>query len=102
MKVFDLLLNDAEDLDIQGGDLVVGESTRQHQGLILKTNPGEWRGAPLVGAGIQSMILDDAPTASITSKIQEQMEMDGMLIQSLTLAKGGALNLAAYYRDSND
>lgn len=102
MKVFDLLLNDVEDLDIQGGDLVVGESTRQNQKLILQSNPGEWRGAPQVGVGIQSMILGDAPTAAITSEIQAQVEMDGMLVESLTLATGGALDLAAYYRDRND
>jgi hypothetical protein len=102
MTVFDLLLNGDYDLDIQLGDLVVGESTRQNQQLILITNPGEWRGAPQVGVGIQSMILDDAPTAAITSAIQEQLEADGMIIQSLTLATGGALDLAAYYRNSND
>lgn len=101
MKVFDLLLNADNDLDIQGGDLVVGESTRQNQGLILLSNPGEWRGAPQVGVGIQSLILEDTPTAAIVSEIQAQLEADGMEVEHINLASGGAVNVAAYYPDSN-
>jgi hypothetical protein len=102
MKVFDLLLNADDDLDIQGGDLVVGESTRQHQGLILLTNPGEWRGAPQVGVGLQSMLLDDTPTAAIVGEIQAQLESDGLQVEHINLASGGAIDLAAHYRDIND
>ncbi|MES2730039.1 MAG: hypothetical protein V4621_08115 [Pseudomonadota bacterium] len=99
MTAFDILLNDDYDLEFQGGDLAIGEATRQNQNLILVTNPGEWRAAPLVGVGIQSMILDDAPTAAITSEIQEQMEADGLVVDFLTLGAGGAIDLAAYYPD---
>lgn len=101
MKVFDLLLNAEDDLDIQGGDLVVGESGQQHQGLILRSNPGEWRGAPAVGVGIQDMILNDATTAALVSEIQSQFEADGMNVDRIHLS-GQALDVAAYYRDTNE
>lgn len=101
MNVSDLLLNEDNDLDIQGGDFVVGESTQQHQQLILMANPGDFRAAPQVGVGIQQLILDDAPTAAIVSEIQAQMEADGMQVEYINLAAGGALSLASYYSDSD-
>ncbi|MBD2769696.1 oxidase [Hymenobacter sp. BT664] len=94
-------MNSDNDLDIQGGDLVVGESTQQNQKLILQSNPGEWRAAPLVGVGIQNMIEDDAPSAAISSSIQAQFEADGMEVDHINLS-GATLDVAAYYRDAND
>jgi hypothetical protein len=102
MKVLDILLNDDFDLDFQGGDVVVGEGTRQSQALILLSEPGEWRENPPVGAGIRNLVLDDAPTAAITSEIQAQLEADGQMVEFINLATGGAVDLAAYFRDAND
>ena len=43
MNVCDLLLDDDLDMCVKGGDLAIGESTVQHQALLLFANQGEWR-----------------------------------------------------------
>lgn len=41
--VYDILLGADFDLWIEAGDLKIGESTVQHQQLLLWTHYGEWR-----------------------------------------------------------
>ncbi|MDJ0363565.1 hypothetical protein QMK33_00255 [Hymenobacter sp. H14-R3] len=100
MKVFDLLLNADLDLAIEGGDLVIGESTEQHQQLLMLTEKGEWRERPFVGAGINTMLLDDAPAAAIIQAIQSQMELDGQVVTHLALIDD-RVELIGYYPDSD-
>lgn len=50
----DILL-DNFDLKIANGDLVIGESNDQDMELIALTNLGEWKRAPLMGAGVARM-----------------------------------------------
>ncbi len=99
MKVFDLLLNADLDLAIEGDDFVIGESTEQHQMLLLLSEQGEWRESPAVGVGINSMILDDAPAVAIIATITDQLDADGQDITELTISAQGALFLLASYRD---
>ncbi|GAA4354184.1 hypothetical protein GCM10023185_15610 [Hymenobacter saemangeumensis] len=101
MKVFDLLTDGEDDLVVRGGDLEIGESTEQHQRHILISEKGWWRGSPLVGVGLRSMLLDDAPGAVVSAEIQEQMELDGMTISQLALSTDGQLYLLASYKDEN-
>lgn len=96
-KVFDLLLGADLDLDVRGGDFAIGESTKQHQGLILETEKGEWRENPAVGVGITSMLLDDAAAGDIMLEIQQQMEADGQTISQLTVTADKQLSLIASY-----
>ncbi len=100
MKVYDLLLDSDLDLDVQGGDFTIGESTEQHQLLLLRSEQGEWRENPAVGVGINSMILNDAPAGDIVAAIQDQMEQDGQHVTSLSLDADGVMNLQAYYKDN--
>ncbi|GGG33438.1 oxidase [Hymenobacter glacieicola] len=102
MNVFDVLLNADYDLEIRGGDFVIGESTEQHQALLLYTNKGEWRQAPEVGIGIVEMLLDDASGVGIASEIQQQLELDGQQIMALRLSPQGALHLEGYYKDTDE
>lgn len=100
MKVFDLLTDEDDDMMVRGGDFEIGESTEQHQKHILQTEKGEWRRTPYVGVGIRTLLLDDAPGGVMVAEIQEQMELDGMNVTALSLAKDGTLNLQAYYKDN--
>lgn len=97
MKVFDLLLDDDLDLAVEGGDFVIGESTQQHQQLILWTEQGEWRDSPAVGVGISSMLLDEAGPGDIILAVQQQMEADGLVISQLTVTVGKQLSITASY-----
>lgn len=96
-RVLDLLLTDDLDLAIEGGDLAIGESTGQHQRLLLESEPGDWRESPGVGVGIRTMLLDDAPGGAIVAEVQEQFENDGLHIAALTITYEGQLQVQATY-----
>jgi hypothetical protein len=100
MKVFDLLLDAELGLAIEGGDFVIGESTKQHQQLLLLSEQGDWRENPPVGVGIRTMVLDDMPAVGIVATIQDQLDADGQDIAELTISAEGALHLLAAYRDA--
>lgn len=100
MKVFDLLTDDDNDLVVRGGDLEIGESTEQHQKHILQSEKGEWKQSPQVGAGINSLMLDDAPGGVVLAEIQEQMELDGQNVTTLSLSTSGDLTLETYFKDN--
>lgn len=102
MKVYDLLLDADLDLSFRGGDLDVGESTEQHQQLLLLSEPGDWRENPAVGVGIQTMLLDDAGGVAMLAAITDQLEADGQVITELTMTAEGALFLLAAYHDDNN
>jgi len=91
----DILLDDNFDLVISDGDLVVGESTRQHQKLLLMTEKGELRDTPTRGVGIAHWIADDAP-ANITIETKRQFQLDGMKVSFARLV-GGKLETDARY-----
>jgi len=64
---------------IVNGDFKVGESTRQHQELLILIEKGELREFPLFGVGIRTQTLDENP-AAVRAEIKRQFEMDGMKV----------------------
>ncbi len=79
----DILLDENFDLQFVGGDLVHGESTRQHQRLLLLTAKGEVREFPTVGVGLNDWILDDE-FGDLNGVIKRQFEADGMVLKKIT------------------
>jgi len=82
----DILLDDNNDLLIENGDFVVGESAGQEAKLLLLYSPGTLRSDPMVGVGFQS--YQNAATSPSVLKtldriIQEQFEMDQKTIDSI-------------------
>jgi hypothetical protein len=69
-----------EDMDLvfENGDIVLGESTRQHQVLLLNTSPGEWRESPTVGVGVAHYLLDEINQAELAAAVKRAFEGDGM------------------------
>lgn len=64
---------------ILDGDFVIGESTRQHQALLLLIEKGELRQHTLSGVGIRTQLLDENP-AAVRAEIKRQFELDGMKV----------------------
>lgn len=75
----DILLDSDFDLAFVDGDFAIGESTRQHQQLILLSEPGEWREFPTCGVGMYSKLLGDNP-GEVLGIIKRQFEQDGMTV----------------------
>ena len=80
----DILIDiaNAYDLRIEDGDLVSGESTRQHQALLLLTEKGENREFPARGIGLQSWLNDDR-SGDLNAAIKREFERDGMKVISI-------------------
>lgn len=91
----DLLLDNNQELDIQNGDFVIGESTLQHQDLLLMTNKGEWKENPTIAVGVLGFLKDE-DESGLLAEIKTQFEKDGMRVNTLA-AEEGKLNIDAHY-----
>ena len=96
MTVFDLLLDEDLDLAIVRGDVVVGESTLQHQALLLLSNKGEWRESPTVGVGLNRYLLEDAPADELRQVIRKELERDGQRVGRIEVSEGMPAIEASY------
>lgn len=89
-----ILLNaSTNDLDIQvkrdsSGKITqgihLGETTYQNIGLILKMQPGELKEKPMIGVGIDNLLLDK-DLLLYKHRITEQLDLDGLKIKKLNL-----------------
>ncbi len=92
----DISINEDFDLSFTGGDFTIGESTEQHQELLLLCNKGEWRENPDVGVGIKAYLKDE-DNGGLLPEIKEQFERDGMQVNKLTQS-GYDLKIDAIYK----
>lgn len=90
----DILLNDYVPM-VKKGDLVIGESTRQHQLLLLVTEPGELRRFPTRGVGINNY-LSDEDNGQLRLAIKKEYEADGMKVSQIR-AIGSKVNVEGSY-----
>ena len=93
----DFLLNADFDLAVASGDLVAGESSQQHQQLLLFLTAGELRQFPQVGVGVRDFLLDGQLAGSINSAVKRSFEADGMTVRTIARAKNGTLKIDATY-----
>ncbi len=93
----DYLLDDDNDLLFKDGDLVIGESTLQHQRNLLLSNYGDNREYPLMAVGVTNFINDDN-FGDIAAEIQDVFELDGMEIERLNVYEDGQMDIKADYR----
>jgi len=96
MEVFDVKLNDSYDLQISNGDFAVGESTAQHERLLIESNKGEWRQYPTCGVGIMRYIHDESPGDLITA-IKTELRNDGMNVAGISVSDDGKIEIDASY-----
>ncbi len=82
--MIDILLEEGFDLSIAAGDFVIGESTQQHQQLLLLLQKGELKQSPLVGVGLLELI-EDEESAAINKIIKDEFEKDGMTVSVLKI-----------------
>lgn len=97
VAMVDILLDEQDDLLIENGDFVLGDTDQQNQKLIVIANKGEWKEFPEVGVGIQEMLSDDDPT-DVLIETKRQLEYDGMQIDDVSLTQDGKLIIDGKYR----
>lgn len=94
-EVYDILLDESMDIQIASGDLVVGESTRQHQQLLMLTAPGQWKASPLVGVDVRNYMHDESP-ADMVRETKRQLIADGMTVDKCEISQNELIIEAAY------
>jgi len=92
----DLLIDDNLDLRIENGDFVVGESSLQHQYMIINSQKGEWKESPELGVGIDDEILNENPRR-ILNRMRRNLEYDGATVRSLEVLADGQIYVDAIY-----
>lgn len=93
----DYLLDTDFDLRIENGDFVVGESSAQHQQLLLLLEKGELRQYPLTGVGLKNFLNDDN-LGELYQEIQKQFKADGLSVNRLKIYNDGQMELDASYQ----
>lgn len=79
----DMLLDNDNDLRVENGDLVIGESEAQHIDHLLVANKGEYKQHPLTGAGLPTMLKSGNRKGGIHREVKLQMEADGYGVKTL-------------------
>ena len=92
----DILLGEDLDLVFRNGDLVIAESTEQHQKLILLNDKGHVKQHPLTGVGIMGYVNDDN-LGGLYQEIQKQFDYDGLRVDRLDIYEDGTMNIKASY-----
>lgn len=96
----DFLLDAEGDLNIENGDFVLGESDFQHLELILKSEQGQWKEHPELGANLhkaQSGVID----RFLNRDIRVQLEADGFALDELNITEMGIEVTGKYDTDTN-
>jgi hypothetical protein len=91
----DILLDETGDLACVNGDFLTGESTVQHQHLLLISQKGEWKESPKTGVGIENFLNEDSNN-DMMNEISDQFEKDGMKVNSVNMVNGELLIDALY------
>ena len=89
------LKRDARGLITQG--LHLGDVSEQNQELIITMQPGELKEQPMLGVGIDNMLLENE-TLLYKHKIREQLEMDGFRVNRIVIDKQHNIKIDAEYR----
>ena len=97
MEIYDMMLDSGLDLALSGGDIAVGEATKQSQTLLLLTNKGEWKQHPTRGVGAVRH-LEAGGSAALAREIRSDFTADGMRVERVTV-EGTTLNVEAEYED---
>ena len=80
----DILLDENEDLLIENGDFVIGDSNEQHIRHILRLAPGQNRMAPLLGANIIENLKGNLD-GDFKRKIRIMLAMDGVTVNDVQI-----------------
>jgi hypothetical protein len=92
----DFLLDDNFDLLIIDGDLVVGESSAQHQRILLLADKGEFKDAPMRGVGSLRYLEDHTPD-NLAREIRTEFAADGMTVNKIQIASDLTIQVDANY-----
>jgi len=66
----DILLDENDDLVINGGDFVVDESYLQEVGIIIRLNTGELKSDPVLAPNLIQLVKTNAPQQEFEERVR--------------------------------
>ena len=96
-QMADIGLDDTEDLAITVGDLMIMESTAQHQRQLIMNNKGDFKQNPTTCVGAFEY-LDDEHFQALIRAISIEFTRDGMDVISVGLSADGTISSDAFYK----
>jgi phage baseplate assembly protein W len=73
----DILLDDNDNLRIENGDFVIGDSIDQEVSLILRINKGELKEDPVIGCDLIRLINSNTSEMELKQIVKLQLARDG-------------------------
>jgi hypothetical protein len=92
----DFLLDENLDLLIIDGDLVTGESTAQHQKMLILADKGEFKDVPMRGVGARRYLEDHTPE-NLAREIRQEFSADGMKVNKIQITSDLTIQVDAKY-----
>ncbi len=92
----DFLLDD--DLQIDNGDFVIGNSQNQHTQHIIIAHKGEYKEMPEIGVGIEQMLGTETGTEFLI-EAKKNLEYDGQKVKNISFTHEGKINIDAKYKE---
>ena len=93
----DILLDENFDLQIANGDLVVGESTYQHQKILLFADKGQFKQNPTIGVGSRRYLETSKPD-EFAREIRLEFYGDGMDVKTVSIDDNLEIKIDAEYK----
>ena len=95
----DILLDDDFFPILTDGDFTVGESTYQHQKILLFADKGQFKDNPTTGVGSRRFLESSKPD-DFAREIRQEFSADGMIVNSINIADNLELTIDAQYKSS--
>lgn len=84
----DILVDDNNDLLIENGDFVVGDSDIQHIDHIITAQPGEYKETPQIGLGVINYLKSNTTKTKFKRDLRVQLNFDGYDNPNIDLEDG--------------
>lgn len=93
----DLLLDDNMEIVIADGDFVIGESTAQHQKMLILSEKCELKEVPMRGVGARRFLEDSRPD-NLAREIRQEFTTDGMTVKQINIEADLNIQIDAFYQ----
>lgn len=91
-----IILGDDRDIQVSNGSVVVGDIANQNLEILVLSEKGEIREAPLRGVGIRRYVDDEDP-AMLLQAIRNEVATEGMELDNIGITADGKLEIEVHY-----
>lgn len=92
----DILLTANFNLLLENGDFAIGESTYQHQNILIHGDKGELKQSPTRCVGAKRFLECEKPD-NLAREIRQELRQDGMEVRKIEIDDNLEINIEANY-----